>query len=53
MIGPKFEAMARMNDNENLVYAVVNTDDVQEVPQHYKVQAYPTFIAFVNGNKFN
>ena len=48
-IKPRFEALAAANENPNLVFARVNTQQAPDVAQRYQIDAVPTFIAFVQG----
>lgn len=50
-IKPEFAALAKANDNENLVFCTVNTQQAQDAAQAYQVSAIPNFIAFRNGNQ--
>ena len=51
-IKPTFEAAAKSNDNENLVFAAVNTQQAQDAAQAFQVNAIPNFIAFLNGKQY-
>jgi thiol-disulfide isomerase/thioredoxin len=48
-IKPVFENLARMNENENIVFCAVNTRTAPDAAGAYQVSAIPNFIAFLNG----
>lgn len=51
-IKPTFEAAAKSNENENLVFAAVNTQEAPDCARAHNVNAIPNFIAFLNGKPF-
>jgi hypothetical protein len=48
-IKPTYEAAAKSNENENLVFTSVNGNEARDACMAFKIEAYPTFIAFLNG----
>lgn len=51
-IKPIFENAAKVNENENLIFAACDTSKVHDAPQHFQVTGIPNFIAFLNGKVY-
>lgn len=51
-IKPTFEAAAKSNENENMIFAAVNTQEAPDCARAFNVTAIPNFIAFLNGNQY-
>lgn len=51
-IKPIFENAAKTNENENLIFAAVDTSKVHDAPQAFQVTGIPNFIAFLNGKLY-
>jgi thiol-disulfide isomerase/thioredoxin len=50
-IKPVYEATARANDNQNLVFVAVNCDQARDCSMSFGIRGIPTFIGFLNGQK--
>ncbi|CAL8325612.1 unnamed protein product [Lota lota] len=53
VIGPKFDAMASVPDNRNVVFLKVDVDEAGDVAALYEVNCMPTFLFFKNGEKID
>ena len=51
-IKPVFENLARSNENENLVFAAVNTQIRRDCAQAFGITAIPQFYFYVNGEQY-
>lgn len=51
-IKPTYEAAAGSNENENLVFTSCNGNEARDAIMAHKIEAYPTFIAFLNGKQY-
>ena len=51
-IKPTYEAAAGSNENENMVFTSVNGNEARDACMAFQIEAYPTFIFFLNGKQY-
>jgi thioredoxin 1 len=52
-IKPRFEAMAKANDNDNLKFAAVNTQNCHDCAKEFSISSIPQFNFYVGGKMVN
>ena len=50
-IKPVFENLAKMNENENIAFCAVNTQEARDAASAFQVSAIPNFVVMHNGKE--